>query len=89
MTDQGVDLKALIYITPKEGILDPQGLTVGKALKNLGMKGIAGVRFGKYIELDLPGKSKKEAEKLAQDACNRLLVNPHIESFRFELTEGT
>ena len=82
-------MKALIYITPKEGILDPQGLTVEKALQNLGMKEVAGVRFGKYIELDLPGTSKKEAKKLTQDACNRLLANPHIESFRFELTEGT
>jgi phosphoribosylformylglycinamidine synthase PurS subunit len=80
-------LRALIYITPKEGILDPQGLTVGKALQNLGLKAITGVRFGKYIELDLPGTSKKDAERLTREACDRLLANPHIESYRFELTE--
>jgi phosphoribosylformylglycinamidine synthase len=69
-------MKALVYITPKEGILDPQGLTVGKALRNLGMKEVTEVRMGKYIEVDLPNIPKKKAEEIARQACDRLLANP-------------
>lgn len=78
-------MRALIYITPKEGILDPQGLTVGKALRNLGMEEVAGVRMGKYIEMELPGISKKKAEEITRQACDRLLANLNIESYRFEI----
>ncbi len=81
-------MKAQVYITPKEGILDPQGQTVGKALQNLGIKGIGDVRIGKYIEVDLPKLKKDKAEKVTREACERLLVNPNIESYRFELVEG-
>ncbi|UCD37708.1 MAG: phosphoribosylformylglycinamidine synthase subunit PurS [Fidelibacterota bacterium] len=81
------DLKALVYITPKEGILDPQGLTVGKALRNLGMKQVADVRIGKYVEIDLPKTKRKKAEEITKQACDRLLANPNIEAYRFEIVE--
>ncbi len=81
-------MKAQVYITPKEGILDPQGQTVGKALHNLGIKGIGEVRIGKYIEVDLPDLKKDKAEKVTREACERLLVNPNIEGYRFEIVEG-
>jgi len=80
-------LRALIYITPKEGILDPQGLTVGKALRNLGMEEVASVRMGKYIEMELPKISKKKAEEVTKQACDRLLANLNIESYKFEIVE--
>ena len=82
-------MRALIYITPKEGILDPQGLTVGKALRNLGMKEVSGVHMGKYIEMELPGIANKRAEEVTREACDRLLANPNIESYRFEIVEET
>jgi len=82
-------LRALIYITPKEGILDPQGLTVGKALRSLGMEEVTGVRMGKYIEMELPGIASKKAEEITRQACDRLLANLNIESYRFEIVEET
>lgn len=82
-------MRALIYITPKEGILDPQGLTVGKALRNLGMKEVTGVRMGKYIEMELPGITSKKTEEITRQACDRLLANLNIESYRFEIVEET
>ncbi len=80
-------MKALVYITPKEGILDPQGLTVVKVLRNLGMSAVSDVRMGKYVELELPRVSRKKAEEITRQACDRLLVNPNIEAYRFEIVE--
>lgn len=80
-------MKAVITIMPKEGILDPQGVTVGKALGNLNIKGVDEVKIGKYVELILPGMKAAKAESVAREACERLLVNPNIESYRFELVE--
>lgn len=82
-------MKAQVYITPKAGILDPEGLTVGKALKNLGVVGVADVRMGKYIEMALPGVPRKQAAKITTEACDRLLVNPNIETYRFDILEDT
>ena len=81
-------MKALITIMPKEGILDPQGVTVGKALTSLGIKGISDVRMGKYVELDLPKIDKKKAEILTAEACDKLLANPNIEGYRFDIVES-
>ena len=47
-------MKAKVYITPKAGILDPQGLTIERSLPALGFEGVSNVRVGKYIELELP-----------------------------------
>jgi len=80
-------LKALVYITTKEGILDPEGLMVAKALRNLGMKAVTGVRMGKYIEMELHKVPRKKAEEVTKAACDRLLANPNIEAYRFEIVE--
>ena len=80
-------MKALVYITPKEGILDPQGLTLGKALRNLGLNEVAEVQMGKYLEIILPKVTRKKAEQVTREACERLLANPNIESYRFEIVE--
>ena len=80
-------MRALVYITPKEGILDPQGLTVGKALRNLGMAEVASVRMGKYVEMELPGVPREKAEEITRQACDRLLANLNIETYRFEIVE--
>lgn len=76
-------MKAKVYITPKAGILDPQGLMIERSLPALGFEGVSNVRVGKYIELELPDGDGAEA---AVDAmCHKLLANPIIEDFEFEL----
>jgi phosphoribosylformylglycinamidine synthase PurS subunit len=69
--------------------LDPQGLTVGKALRNLGMAEVADVRIGKYIEMELPKVPRRKAEEITRRACDRLLANPNIEAYRFEIVEDS
>ena len=78
-------MKVLIYISPKAGILDPQGLAVKNALVNLGFGGVDEVRVGKYLEIDLSGKDNPEAE--IKKMCDELLYNPLVESYRFEIRE--
>ncbi len=80
-----------VYITPKKGILDPQGATVERALPNLGFEGVSGVRIGKFIELQLDpaaGATGEQARAQVDDMCRKLLANPIIEDFTFELDEG-
>ena len=78
-------MKAKVYITPKEGILDPQGLTIERSLPALGFEGVSNVRVGKYIELELPDgdDAREELDRM----CQKLLANPIIEDFQFELIE--
>jgi len=80
-------MKAKVYISYKEGILDPQGQTVGSALNSMGVKGISNVRIGKYIELSFDKISKIDAESLTNESCRKLLANPNTETFRFEIEE--
>ncbi|MHB1380848.1 MAG: phosphoribosylformylglycinamidine synthase subunit PurS [Thermoleophilia bacterium] len=76
-------MKAKVYITPKQGILDPQGVTIERSLPALGFEGVSNVRVGKYIELELPdGAGAVEA---VDQMCQKLLANPIIEDFEFEL----
>jgi phosphoribosylformylglycinamidine synthase len=78
-------MKAQVYITLKDGLLDVQGKTVKSALDELGFKGVAQVRMGKYIEIDLaeakPGAARQEVERM----CQKLLANPIIEAYRVEV----
>ena len=78
-------MKAKIYISYKDGILDPQGQTIGHALHSIGIKKIKSVRMGKYIEMEFSGISKEEAENITDKSCRKLLANPNIETYKFEL----
>jgi phosphoribosylformylglycinamidine synthase subunit PurS len=80
-----------VYVTPKEGILDPQGATVERALPNLGFEGVSGVRIGKFIEFKLdpsPGTTVEQARAEVDEMCRKLLANPIIEDFTFAVDEG-
>ncbi len=79
-----------VYITPKKGILDPQGATVERALPNLGFEGVSEVRIGKFIEfrLDPSGQTADEARAEVDEMCRKLLANPIIEDFTFAIDEG-
>ena len=80
-------MKAKVYISYKEGILDPQGKTVGNALEAIDIKGISNVRIGKYIEILFDNVTKKEAKLLTDESCRKLLANPNTETYKFELEE--
>jgi phosphoribosylformylglycinamidine synthase len=68
-------LKARVLIRPKEGILDPQGQTVERALPALGFEGVSDVRIGRLVELDVPDIAEVEA------MCEKLLANPLVEDY--------
>ncbi len=72
-----------VYVTLKESVLDPQGETVAKALRALGFNEVEKVRLGKVIYLEVKGEERLE-EKI-KEMCERLLANPVIEDYRFEV----
>jgi len=76
-----------VYVTPKQGILDPQGAAVERSLPNLGFQGVSGVRIGKIIDLAIAadGLSAEAAHTQVDDMCRRLLANPIIEDYTFEI----
>lgn len=81
-------MKAKVYITLKQGVLDPQGKAVQSGLEHLGFKGIKDVRVGKLIEIEFDGLNLEEAQKSLKDMCESLLANTVIEDYHFEITEG-
>jgi phosphoribosylformylglycinamidine synthase len=79
-----MQMKALITITLKPGVLDPQGKAIENALMRLGFRGVREVRQGKYIELELDaeiGAARAEVEKI----CQELLANTVIENYTYTL----
>jgi phosphoribosylformylglycinamidine synthase len=78
---------ARIYVTLKPAVNDPQGRTVLGGLKNLGYAQVAEVRVGKYLEVRVDSATRAEAEALIQEMCQKLLANPVIEEFRFQVEE--
>ncbi len=74
-------MKSRVYVTLKNGVLDPQGKAIHHALEGLGFSGVRDVRAGKLIELDLDdGVREDEVEAM----CRKLLANTVIENFRIE-----
>ena len=80
-------LLARVYVTPKRGILDPQGKAVQHSLHALGFPEVGDVRVGKYIELRLRDLAHEAATTRVSEMCERLLANGVIEDFRVELSE--
>lgn len=76
---------ANIYVTLKSTVNDPQGNTIVQALTSLGFSGIQDVRMGKYLTIRLEALDVTEATTSVDDMCNRLLANPVIETYRFDL----
>jgi phosphoribosylformylglycinamidine synthase subunit PurS len=79
-------MKAKIVITPKKAVVDPQGKTVQSALEHMGYKGIGAVHVGKYLEIELQG-DKETLRKQIDDACHKILSNPVIEDYKFEIVD--
>ena len=78
-------MKAKIIVMPKKTVLDPQGKTIKHALESMSFSGIKDVRVGKFIEIELEGGNKAELQKKIDEACHRLLSNPVIEEYSFEV----
>jgi phosphoribosylformylglycinamidine synthase len=77
-------MKTRVYITLKNGVLDPQGKAIHHALEGLGFAGVKDVRAGKLIELDL---DEGVAEADIDAMCRKLLANTVIENYRIEVGE--
>ena len=78
---------AKIYVTLKSTVNDPQGRTVLGGLKSLGFSTVSDVRAGKYIQIRVEEPDRKRAETQVEEMCDKLLANPVIEEYRFELEE--
>ncbi len=83
-------MKARVHVTLKPGVLDPQGKAIAHALEALGFDGVADVRQGKYIEIDLKDGSGGDkgaggAEARVSEMCEKLLANTVIEDYRVEI----
>jgi phosphoribosylformylglycinamidine synthase subunit PurS len=81
-------LSVKVMVTLKPGVLDPQGKTVRNALESLGFKGLADLRIGKIMEIKLDGVSPEEARLQVEEMCKKLLANPVIEDYRYEIQEA-
>ena len=80
--------KAKIDVTLKKSVLDPQGQTVLQALHSLGFKNVESLRAGKHFELTLNSGDRRKAEADLKTMCDRLLINPIIEDYSFQLEEA-
>ena len=74
-------MKARVLIRPKDGILDPQGQTVERALPALGFEGVHDVRIGRMVELEVSDTSR------IGEMCEKLLANPLIEDYEILVVE--
>ncbi|MEK3785378.1 MULTISPECIES: phosphoribosylformylglycinamidine synthase subunit PurS [Paenibacillus] len=80
-------IKATVYVTIKQSVLDPQGVAVQGALHSMGFAEVESVRIGKYLELQLDTTDRQEAENRLTTMCEKLLANTVIEDYRYELED--
>jgi len=80
---------ARIYVTPRADVLDPQGNAVGRALVSLGFDGVADVRIGRYVELQVNSADREEASTMVKAMCESLLANLVVEDYRFDLEQAS
>jgi len=78
-------MKARVFVTLKNGVLDPQGKAIGHALNGLGFGSVGEVRQGKVIDIDLSESDQARARASLKDMCEKLLANTVIEKYEIEL----
>ena len=76
---------AEIDVMPQKALLDPQGKTVGNALKKLGIPGTGEVRIGKHISVEIEADNEEEAMNIAKTSCEKLLHNPVMEYYEIKI----
>lgn len=79
--------KAEINVMPLKALLDPQGKAVTSSMKNIGLPEVQNVRIGKHIMLEIEAADKDTAKQKVEEACKKLLANPIMEYFEFEIEE--
>lgn len=84
MTDYRIEVR----VTPRRGILDPQGKAVAGALSSLGFDGVSDVHVGRLITLTLSAASEAAAEEAATAMCRQILANPVIEDYEVRIMEA-
>jgi len=80
-------MKAKIFVTLKNGILDPQGRAIQQSLHTLGFSTVEEVRIGKFIELELNETDPTSAGNKIKAMCDKLLANTVIEEYQYEILE--
>ena len=80
-------MRVKIFVSLKNGVLDPQGKAIERSLHTLGYGEAHDVRVGKYLELEVDAPSPAAAELRIREMCDKLLANPVIEDYRFEIQE--
>ncbi|MDX1905270.1 MAG: phosphoribosylformylglycinamidine synthase subunit PurS [Thermonemataceae bacterium] len=78
--------KAEINVMPLKEILDPQGKAVMLGLGHLGVSGVKDVRVGKHLSIDLEAENEEKAKEKVELACKKLLANPIMESFTYQIS---
>jgi phosphoribosylformylglycinamidine synthase len=78
-------MKARVFVTLKNGVLDPQGKAIGHALNGLGFAAVGEVRQGKVIDIELAERDEAKARASLKDMCEKLLANTVIEKYEIEL----
>ena len=81
-------MKALVFVTLKGEVLDPQGAAIQKACRSLGYEDVRSVRQGKLFEIELDADDEEAARALLGELSEKLLANPVIESHRIERLEA-
>jgi phosphoribosylformylglycinamidine synthase len=80
-------MRVKIFVSLKQGVLDPQGKAIEHSLHALGYQEVRDVRMGKYLDIDVEAASRTAAETRVREMCDKLLANPVIEDYRFEISE--
>jgi phosphoribosylformylglycinamidine synthase len=75
-----------VRVTPRRGILDPQGKAVGGALASLGFGGVGEVHVGRIVVFTLAAEAEPQARETAEAMCRQLLANPVTEDFRITVS---
>jgi phosphoribosylformylglycinamidine synthase len=78
-------MRVRVFVTLKNGVLDPQGKAIGHALNTLGFESVGDVRQGKMIDIELQERDEEKARRLVKEMCDKLLANPVIEKYEIEL----
>lgn len=84
MNEYGLEVR----ITPRAGLLDPQGKAIQSALRSLDFAGVEDVRVGRLLRLRVAAESDEAARAAAEDMCRRLLANPVTEDFDIRVDGG-
>jgi len=80
-------MKVNVYVTLKQDVLDPEGLTIKNALNTLNYKNIKNVRMGKFIVIEFTDSNREKVEQDLKKICNDILSNPIIEDYTYQIED--